>query len=73
MYSNALSHRYPSKIRMRLNVGALLLLAGLAVNCTTLAAQQASPTDSQPNGEIVMISPFNPTYSSPGTASKHHR
>ena len=62
MYSNALSHRYPSKTRMRLNVGALLLLAGLAVNCTTLAAQQASPTDSQPNGEIVMISPVNPTY-----------
>lgn len=62
MYSNAQSHRSPSDTRMRLNVAALLLLAGLAVNWTTLAAQQASPAASQSNGKIVMISPFNPTY-----------
>jgi hypothetical protein len=47
---------------MSLNVGALLLLAGFAINCTTLAAQQASPAGSQTKGEIVMIGPFNPSY-----------
>lgn len=61
-YNNARSHGYPSETFTHLNVGALLLLVGFAINCTTLAAQQASPVDSQTKGEIVMIGLFNPSY-----------
>jgi TonB family protein len=62
MYNQARPHRSRSEKRISLSVGALLLLGGVAINCTTLAAQLASPADPKTKGEIVMIGPFKPSY-----------
>jgi TonB family protein len=62
MYNKARPHRSRSEKRISLSVGALLLLGGFAINCTTLAAQLASPADPKTKGEIVMIGPFKPSY-----------
>lgn len=45
---------------MGFNAGAFYLLVLLASNCTTLAAQHAG--DPRSRGEIVLVSPFHPTY-----------
>jgi TonB family protein len=62
MFNIARLHRSRYGTSLRLNARTLLLLAGLATNGTTHAAQQTSPTNSRSQGEIVMINPFNPAY-----------
>ena len=54
--------RWSLQIGMRFNAGTFYLLVLVAGNCTTLAAQQTPPSDSPSKGEVVMVSPFNPTY-----------
>jgi hypothetical protein len=62
MFNIARLHRSRYGTSLRLDARTLLLVAGLAINCTTLAARQTSPTDSRSKGEVVLITPFNLTY-----------
>jgi Gram-negative bacterial TonB protein C-terminal len=62
MYNHPRLRRFRLGVVLRLNAKMLFLVTFAAGNNSTLAAQQIPPPDSQSKGEIVMISPFNPSY-----------